>query len=314
VSHVLLCLWPIPSHLTYLMPITQHIKCSILVYLVLSVSCTLCDTLVSLACPISSNVSEPITKHMKCSIQVSSLASEVSFNLNLQSESPWSPFHGTWQKRPGELESRLRFEIKEMTLQMLHSNIHERVAYTLVSLTCPISSDVSYACHPTHEMLDLGIPRLMPIEEQTIKEQIKEQMKCSIRSIPSLMPIEEQMNYSIQLHHTDSTLPRLTPIRKQINSSIQIFLVSCLLRNKCTALFNSSSSTFMFCRCLKNPCFSVTCFNAVLFCHVSMHLVFKFVTYISICQSTQKKLFLAHTFLCSCMIIEFSKKDQFYLF
>ena len=46
------------------------------------------------------------------------IAFGVSFNLNLQSQSPWSLFNGTWQKRPSELDYRLRFEIEEMTLQM----------------------------------------------------------------------------------------------------------------------------------------------------------------------------------------------------
>jgi len=42
----------------------------------------------------------------------------VSFNLILQSESHWSLFNGTWQKRCGELDNRLSFEIGEMTLHM----------------------------------------------------------------------------------------------------------------------------------------------------------------------------------------------------
>jgi len=41
-----------------------------------------------------------------------------SLNLNLQSQSHWSLFNGTWQKRPRELDSPLRFEIEEMSLQM----------------------------------------------------------------------------------------------------------------------------------------------------------------------------------------------------
>jgi len=46
------------------------------------------------------------------------IAFGASFNLNAQSQSRWSLFNGTWQKRPRELENRLRFEIEEMTLQM----------------------------------------------------------------------------------------------------------------------------------------------------------------------------------------------------
>ena len=42
----------------------------------------------------------------------------VSCNLNLQSQSPWSLFSGTGQRRPRKLYHRLRFENEEMTLQM----------------------------------------------------------------------------------------------------------------------------------------------------------------------------------------------------
>jgi len=41
-----------------------------------------------------------------------------SFNLNLQSQSPWSLFNGTWLKRARELEHRLGCEQEDMTLQM----------------------------------------------------------------------------------------------------------------------------------------------------------------------------------------------------
>jgi len=46
------------------------------------------------------------------------IAFEVSFNLNLQYQSNWPLFNGTWQKRPRGLYYRLRFAIQEMTLQM----------------------------------------------------------------------------------------------------------------------------------------------------------------------------------------------------
>jgi len=49
------------------------------------------------------------------------IAFGVSFNLNLQSHSPWSLFIGTWQKRPRELDYRLRLEIEGMTLQMQYA-------------------------------------------------------------------------------------------------------------------------------------------------------------------------------------------------
>ena len=50
---------------------------------------------------------------------VQPIAFRATFYLNLQSQSPWSLFNGTWQKRLArELEHRLRFENEEMTLQM----------------------------------------------------------------------------------------------------------------------------------------------------------------------------------------------------
>ena len=51
-------------------------------------------------------------------LSIQPIAFRVSFNLNLQSQSPWCLFNGTWQKRFKELEPRLRFETVKMTLQM----------------------------------------------------------------------------------------------------------------------------------------------------------------------------------------------------
>jgi len=50
--------------------------------------------------------------------RVQFIAFGVSSHLNLQSQSHWSLFNGTWQKRPRELDHRLREEIEEMALQM----------------------------------------------------------------------------------------------------------------------------------------------------------------------------------------------------
>ena len=49
---------------------------------------------------------------------VQHIAFGVSFNLNLQSQSHWSFFNRTWQKRPRELDHGLRFQIQEMALQV----------------------------------------------------------------------------------------------------------------------------------------------------------------------------------------------------
>jgi len=56
---------------------------------------------------------------------VQPIAFGVSFHPNLQSQSHWSLFNGTRQKRPRELDHRLRFEIGEPTLQMQQAIISQ---------------------------------------------------------------------------------------------------------------------------------------------------------------------------------------------
>jgi len=60
---------------------------------------------------------------------------ECQFHLNLQSQSPWSLFNGTWQKRPRELDDRLRIEIEEMTLQMQQGVPHSLFIPLFLSLS-----------------------------------------------------------------------------------------------------------------------------------------------------------------------------------
>ena len=55
-----------------------------------------------------------------CTPLVQPIAFGVSLNLNLQSQSHWSLFNGTWQKRPGELDQRLRFDW-DLRLKKWHS-------------------------------------------------------------------------------------------------------------------------------------------------------------------------------------------------
>ena len=49
-------------------------------------------------------------------LDVQPIAFGVSLNPNLQPQSRWSLFNGTWQKRPRDVDYRLRFEIDETTL------------------------------------------------------------------------------------------------------------------------------------------------------------------------------------------------------
>ena len=75
----------------------------------------------------------PPILHLKCH----------SFNLILQSQSEWSFFSGTWQKRRRSLDHRLGFEIGEMTLQTqyivhvqgdLYVSFHIHVKYRSLSI------------------------------------------------------------------------------------------------------------------------------------------------------------------------------------
>ena len=49
---------------------------------------------------------------------VEPIAFGVSFDHNLQSQSCWYLFNGTWPKRLGELDRRLRIEEEETTLEI----------------------------------------------------------------------------------------------------------------------------------------------------------------------------------------------------
>jgi len=116
------------------------------------------------------HISHEIQKYLMCYfaehmrlgiwvIEVQPIAFGVSFNLNLQSQSHWSLFDGTWQTRPRELEYWSRFEIEEWhskcnrlylicysTQHMRHRSIyitcdtevtHVSVNGTQKFLTCP---------------------------------------------------------------------------------------------------------------------------------------------------------------------------------
>ena len=73
------------------------------------------------------------------------IASGVSFILNLQSQSHWSLFNGTWQKRPRELDYRLRFENEEMTLQMQKAVFRIHIVHIFLR-----GDEITSACTPMH--------------------------------------------------------------------------------------------------------------------------------------------------------------------
>ena len=64
------------------------------------------------------NLSHPMG--LRHPVQPTAFGVSLNLNLqsNLQSQSHWNLFNGTWRKRPRELDHPLRFEIEEMTLQM----------------------------------------------------------------------------------------------------------------------------------------------------------------------------------------------------
>jgi len=72
------------------------------------------------------NRSHPITKQSEHVSRIQSIASGMSCNLNIHSQSHWSLFNGTWRKRPRERDHRLRFEFEEMILQIQQA-VHEQL-------------------------------------------------------------------------------------------------------------------------------------------------------------------------------------------
>jgi len=58
---------------------------------------------------------------------VQPIAFRVSFNINLQSQSHWSLYNGTWENN--KLDPRLRFEAGESTLQMTWAVYFKKANY-----------------------------------------------------------------------------------------------------------------------------------------------------------------------------------------
>ena len=75
------------------------------------------ETLNAIGCIIS-HFSCLMSHFSRLIFHIQPIAFGVSCNLNLQSQSHWSLFNGTWWKRPRERDHRLRFENSETTLQM----------------------------------------------------------------------------------------------------------------------------------------------------------------------------------------------------
>jgi len=76
----------------------------------------------------------------------------VSFDLNLQSQSYWSRFNGTWQKRTRELDYWLRFEIEEMTLHMQQDVLCD-VTHWYDSFMCDMTHWFIRLIHMWHDSL-----------------------------------------------------------------------------------------------------------------------------------------------------------------
>ena len=70
----------------------------------------------------------------------------VSTNLNLQARSRWSLFNRTWQKRPIELDHRLRFEIEVMTLHMQLHLVLQHFVLQCVAVCCSVLQCVAVCC------------------------------------------------------------------------------------------------------------------------------------------------------------------------
>ena len=79
---------------------------------------------------------------------VQPIAFGVSFNLNLQSQSCWSLFDGTWRKRLRELEHGLSFEKEATTLQMQWVSmidIFSLPQHTRIGCLCIITSATTHS-------------------------------------------------------------------------------------------------------------------------------------------------------------------------
>jgi len=80
----------------------------------------------------------------------------VAFNLNLMSQSRWSLCNGTWHKRIGELNHRLRFENEEMTLQLQYTvhdwGCHETcVGHSCTQFVTHVHSSWVVSIHTVHD-------------------------------------------------------------------------------------------------------------------------------------------------------------------
>jgi len=93
------------------------------------------------------------------SLHVQPIAFGVSFHLNLQSQSHWSLFNGTWQMRTREIDHRLRFEIEEIKLHEYIQRHIQRFMVVCIRLLhmlnvspflkyvhCMIQNDMTYVC------------------------------------------------------------------------------------------------------------------------------------------------------------------------
>jgi len=104
--------------------------------------------LVALLRKMTCNIRQPMgLRH-----RVQPFAFGVSLDFNLQPQLPWYLFCGTWLKRPGELDHRLRCENEEMTLRMRCALTCDYMIWhneirNIVWLHCELADCIAFKLH-----------------------------------------------------------------------------------------------------------------------------------------------------------------------
>ena len=88
----------------------------------------------------------------------------VSFNLHLHSQSHWSLFHGTWQKRPRQIDHRMTSG-KELTTLLMQQAVHVLYIHMRIHTLC--ANDVYIYIHfhmPCRQMIHVYLYIFMCIQ------------------------------------------------------------------------------------------------------------------------------------------------------